>query len=120
MSSVVERCFGVLKQRFRCLQKHRVLQHQPDVAKNIVVACAALHNLCLDRGEPLPYDEEGAHSADRDEPGASSTADASGPFHPAPSPGIRLYDLGLAVRQAQMDRLMAIVRQRCQHRRQQR
>ncbi|KAK8778570.1 hypothetical protein V5799_020088 [Amblyomma americanum] len=55
MRSVVERAIGVLKSRFRCLQRYRTLQYEPERAAFIIGACAALHNLCLN--DPLP--EEG-------------------------------------------------------------
>ncbi|KAI4455596.1 dde superfamily endonuclease [Holotrichia oblita] len=46
--TTIERCNGVLKNRFRCLLKHRVLHYQPQTAAKIVNACAVLHNLCTD------------------------------------------------------------------------
>lgn len=42
----VEQAFGVLKMRFRCLQRYRTLHFAPDRAANIVTACAILHNIC--------------------------------------------------------------------------
>ncbi|CAN7995371.1 unnamed protein product, partial [Ixodes pacificus] len=47
MRAVVERCIGLLKSSFRCLQRHWTLYHHPKVAGTIVVACAVLHNVCL-------------------------------------------------------------------------
>lgn len=41
----VERMFGVLKNTFRCLLRHRVLHYQPPVVSAIIVACAVLHNM---------------------------------------------------------------------------
>ncbi|KAB0790642.1 hypothetical protein PPYR_14916 [Photinus pyralis] len=38
--NVIERCFGVLKQRFRCLLKYRVLHYSPDRFAKIVWCCA--------------------------------------------------------------------------------
>ncbi|XP_064476102.1 putative nuclease HARBI1 [Ornithodoros turicata] len=43
----IERCFGVLKMRFRCLQRYRTLHFAPDRSCNIITACCILHNLCL-------------------------------------------------------------------------
>ncbi|KAM7281389.1 putative nuclease HARBI1 [Ixodes scapularis] len=54
MRSVVERCIGLLKSRFRCVQKHRVLYHHPRIAGTIVAACAVLHKICLSAGESDP------------------------------------------------------------------
>ncbi|KAM7293242.1 putative nuclease HARBI1 isoform X1 [Ixodes scapularis] len=52
--SVVERCIGLLKNRFRCLQRHRALYYHPSTATAIISACAVLHNICLASSEPEP------------------------------------------------------------------
>ncbi|XP_037499809.1 putative nuclease HARBI1 [Rhipicephalus sanguineus] len=57
MRNVVERCIEVLKSRFRCLQHYRPLLYRPYQAAAIVSACAALHNMALEAGEPL-FDED--------------------------------------------------------------
>ena len=41
---IVENSFGILVHRFRCLLT--TLQPQPDVVKEIVMACCTLHNFC--------------------------------------------------------------------------
>ena len=46
--SLIERCNGVLKMRFRCLLKHRFLHYHPTVCSKIINACALLHNMCID------------------------------------------------------------------------
>ncbi len=49
--NVIERCFGVLKQRFQCLLKGMLLK--PRKSCEVVVACVVLHNFLLsikDRG----------------------------------------------------------------------
>ncbi|XP_060845695.1 putative nuclease HARBI1 [Rhopalosiphum padi] len=46
--SVIERCNGVLKMRFRCLLKDRVLHHKPEKATAIINACIVLHNMCIE------------------------------------------------------------------------
>ncbi|KAI4455537.1 hypothetical protein MML48_9g00013212 [Holotrichia oblita] len=58
--SIIERCNGVLKMRWRCLLKHRVLHYAPDHACKIINACAVLHNLCIHHHleEPLLQDED--------------------------------------------------------------
>ncbi|XP_054918576.1 putative nuclease HARBI1 [Dermacentor andersoni] len=53
MRNVVERCIGVLKSRFGCLQHYRTMLYSPDRAAAIIGACAALHNIALEAGEPL-------------------------------------------------------------------
>lgn len=47
--NTVERTIGVLKNRWRCLLKHRVLHYHPDVAAKIINACCVLHNMCINR-----------------------------------------------------------------------
>ncbi|KAH7949367.1 hypothetical protein HPB49_008384 [Dermacentor silvarum] len=56
--NAAERCIGILKSRFRCLQSYRTLHYSPRKAATIVTACAALHNLCLQAEDPLPDDPE--------------------------------------------------------------
>jgi hypothetical protein len=53
--NTVERCIGILKNRFRCLINK--LHYQPAKVGNIVVACVVLHNLCImfnDEGMYIP------------------------------------------------------------------
>ncbi|KAJ3623608.1 hypothetical protein Zmor_004405 [Zophobas morio] len=45
--SIIERCNGVLKMRFRCLLKHRVLHYHPEKAGKIIKVCVVLHNMCI-------------------------------------------------------------------------
>lgn len=47
--NTVERTIGVLKNRWRCLLRHRVLHYHPDVAGKIINACCVLHNMCINR-----------------------------------------------------------------------
>ncbi|XP_037580317.1 putative nuclease HARBI1 [Dermacentor silvarum] len=47
MRSVVERCIGLLKSRFRCRQRYRILLYEPEHVANIVAACAVLHTQSL-------------------------------------------------------------------------
>lgn len=56
--SLIERTNGLLKMRFRCLLKHRILHYKPDVASRIVNACVVLHNMCIEEKVPMPPAEE--------------------------------------------------------------
>ncbi|XP_040069335.2 uncharacterized protein LOC120842339 [Ixodes scapularis] len=106
MRSVVERCIGLLKSRFRCLQGHRALFYHPTTATVIISACAVLHNICLSSNEPEPEPD-----SDPDEPGlesgpssdgseSSSEGSAADDERPAPAhPRVSLSDRGRALRQ---------------------
>lgn len=56
--SLIERCNGLLKMRFRCLLKHRVLHYRPTKASKIINACVVLHNMCIENNIPEPIEEE--------------------------------------------------------------
>lgn len=43
----VERCIGVLKARFRCLNGERKLRYSPEKVGHIINACSVLHNICM-------------------------------------------------------------------------
>ncbi|XP_034233028.1 putative nuclease HARBI1 [Thrips palmi] len=43
----VERCIGVMKERYRAINDERVLHYRPHKACQIIVAIAVLHNLCI-------------------------------------------------------------------------
>ncbi|XP_072142270.1 putative nuclease HARBI1 [Dermacentor andersoni] len=82
MRSVVERCNGLLKSRFRCHQRYRALHYEPDHAANIVAACAVSHNLCLDEGGVLDdVSDDSSSSSSDDESGNPSPQ--SSPIHKA-------------------------------------
>ncbi|XP_060858749.1 putative nuclease HARBI1 [Metopolophium dirhodum] len=51
--SLIERCNGVLKMRFRCLLKDRTLHYKPEKASSIINACIVLHNMCITNNIPL-------------------------------------------------------------------
>lgn len=50
---LIERCFGLLKNRFRCLLKDRVLHYAPITVSQIVSACTVIHNICIENNVPL-------------------------------------------------------------------
>ncbi|XP_018567994.1 putative nuclease HARBI1 [Anoplophora glabripennis] len=53
-----ERCNGVLKNRFRCLLKHRVLHYSPTMARKIINSCVVLHTMCVSNNMPQPDFED--------------------------------------------------------------
>ncbi|KAM7299979.1 putative nuclease HARBI1 [Ixodes scapularis] len=97
--SVVERCIGLLKNRFRCLQRHRALYYHPSTATAIISACAVLHNICLASSKPEPEsDSDPEESELESEP--SSEGPALGPERLAPAGlPVGLSDRGRALRQ---------------------
>lgn len=56
--SLVEQCNGLLKMRFRCLLKHRVLHYSPPIASKIINTCAVLHNICISENVPLEINDD--------------------------------------------------------------
>ncbi|XP_071651751.1 uncharacterized protein [Temnothorax longispinosus] len=56
--ALVEQCNGLLKMRFRCLLKHRVLYYSPPTASKIIYTCAVLHNMCIDQNVPLDLNDD--------------------------------------------------------------
>ncbi|XP_072357268.1 LOW QUALITY PROTEIN: putative nuclease HARBI1 [Scyliorhinus torazame] len=55
---VVERSFGLLKMRFRCLERSGgTVQYDPDRVGRIVVACCGLHNIAQHRGDVMEEEE---------------------------------------------------------------
>lgn len=56
--SLIEQCNGLLKMRFRCLLKHRVLHYSPPIASKIIYTCAVLHNMCIHENVPLHLNDD--------------------------------------------------------------
>lgn len=56
--NLIERCNGLLKARFRCLLKHRVLHYSPEVATKIVNSCTILHNMCIENNIGFEDEDE--------------------------------------------------------------
>ncbi|CAG2068026.1 unnamed protein product [Timema podura] len=54
--NMIEYCNGLLKGRFRCILKHRVLHYSPEITSIIINTCAVLHSTCIKENFPL-YDE---------------------------------------------------------------
>lgn len=55
--SLVERVFGVMKGRFRCLLAARELHYDPPKVVRIMNVCCALHNICCEFNVELPTEE---------------------------------------------------------------
>ncbi|GLV40063.1 uncharacterized protein CBL_02948 [Carabus blaptoides fortunei] len=71
--NVIERTNGVLKGRFRCLSRHRVLNYHPATAAYIIYACCVLHNIAIKAR--LAWNEE-MNDADIDEEGDDNVVPA--------------------------------------------
>jgi hypothetical protein len=64
--ATIERAFGILKSRFRCLDASGgALQFHPSKVCSIILACCVLHNYAVSRAVPLP--PEAAPIVDVDE-----------------------------------------------------
>lgn len=55
--SVVERAIGMLKGRWRCLCKQRMLHYKPTTCSKIINACSVLHNICIVNFDNISEDE---------------------------------------------------------------
>ncbi|KAL0870255.1 hypothetical protein ABMA27_005287 [Loxostege sticticalis] len=62
--NVIERCFGVLKGRWRCLLAHRTMHYHPVKAGKMANACVVLHNLINDH--TVRFDQETQEELARD------------------------------------------------------
>lgn len=74
--NVVERAFGLLKSRWRCLLKHRVLHYSPVTAAKIIYACVILHNICVDERLEIEDDDDEADEVDGDDEDVEVAAEA--------------------------------------------
>lgn len=64
--NIIERCFGVIKNRFRCVIGSRGLHYSPQKVTKIVNACCALHNICIFYKNNMPSNEV-VHEDDNEE-----------------------------------------------------
>lgn len=51
--NTIERCIGVLKMRFRCMLKERTARYSPQFMGQLIIACVALHNMCIENNMQL-------------------------------------------------------------------
>ncbi|CAG5006454.1 unnamed protein product [Parnassius apollo] len=61
----IERTFGVLKGRWRCLLAARELHYCPETAGKIILACCVLHNMCIRAGIEGAELTEEEHQSER-------------------------------------------------------
>jgi hypothetical protein len=61
---IIERCNGLLKQRFRCLRKE--IQCTPAKASIIIQSCCLLHNIAVRDRLPIVYDSDDDEDSDDD------------------------------------------------------
>ncbi|XP_024886456.1 putative nuclease HARBI1 [Temnothorax curvispinosus] len=54
--ALIEQCNGVLKMRFRCLLKHKVLHYAPPIASKIIHTCVIFHNICISENVQMPLE----------------------------------------------------------------
>ena len=65
---IIEKCFGVTKQRFRCLHKSGgALTYGPGKCCKIIIACFILHNMCIQANIPIIDEDEDDVEDDEDE-----------------------------------------------------
>ncbi|XP_048458017.1 putative nuclease HARBI1 [Rhincodon typus] len=58
-SRVIKQTFGLLKKRFKCLDRSGgALRYAPEKVSKIVTVCCMLHNIAMDSGLSLDSDEE--------------------------------------------------------------
>ncbi|KAJ2949263.1 hypothetical protein O0L34_g6216 [Tuta absoluta] len=106
--SVVERCIGVLKARFRCLLVDRKLHYSPQVAARITNACCVLHNIAhRARVAYTPLTAEEAARERRMTEGASGRAPPAPQSREAARRALSELQLGRARRQQIIQRLSA-------------
>ncbi len=80
--NTIERTFGVLKSRMRCIDKSGgALQYSPSKVCKIIIACAILNNICRLNGMEMnddgwaPADKDGGdHEVDENENGGNGHA----------------------------------------------
>jgi hypothetical protein len=82
--SVVERCNGLIKMRWRCLLRHRCLHYRPEKASEIITACCVLHNMCVANNMPHPAAEAGDDQFDFGMYADADPAPAAGPANVNP------------------------------------
>ncbi|XP_069067027.1 putative nuclease HARBI1 [Pleurodeles waltl] len=78
--TIVERTFGILKSRFRCLDITRgTLLYSPEIVCKIILTCAILHNICVRSNIPLyepdpqmPEEEDAVRQHEGDHPNTAA------------------------------------------------
>ncbi|XP_046801077.1 putative nuclease HARBI1 isoform X2 [Lucilia cuprina] len=71
--NTVERCIGVLKNRFRCILGERGLHYEPERVIKIINVCCAVHNACINYNDDLSEDVEIQHNFESDMPDGNAS-----------------------------------------------
>ncbi|XP_063359895.1 putative nuclease HARBI1 [Cydia amplana] len=62
---VIEMCFGVLKNKFRCLHRHRTLHYSPEKAAKIIISCCTIYNMINEL--EINHDSDSSDDSESDE-----------------------------------------------------
>ncbi|KAJ1189050.1 hypothetical protein NDU88_005801 [Pleurodeles waltl] len=87
--TIVERTFGILKSRFRCLDiTGGSLLYSPEMVCKIILICAILHNICVRRNIPL-YEPDPQMPAEEEEEEEEDAVHEHEGDHPSTAAGLR-------------------------------
>ena len=101
---VIERAFGLTKQRFRCIHRSGGdLTYDPAKCCKIIVTCMILHNICVNANVPLDGDEDEENSDNDDRQDGGGIGDIRANVHARD----RRHNAGLHVRRRLVEQVFA-------------